>query len=121
MVRHPHFAQPIFVRFPRPAVMSGREGAERYPQGEEPTLSEAVLRTLRQLEPALTLASIEDVFALYDDEQILKARDATMRERPSDVKAYFKAQFRSIVAGEAVAPAPRRAIRSAPIGDPYGD
>jgi len=27
MVRHPHFAQPIFVRFPRPAVMRGRDGA----------------------------------------------------------------------------------------------
>ena len=30
MVRHPHFTQPIFVRFPRPAVL-GREGAERFP------------------------------------------------------------------------------------------
>src|SRR5205085_10845312 len=26
MVRHPHFAQPIFVRFPRPAAMRGRDG-----------------------------------------------------------------------------------------------
>jgi DNA helicase HerA-like ATPase len=30
MVRHPHFTQPIFVRFPRPAVMLGRDGAERF-------------------------------------------------------------------------------------------
>src|SRR6185437_8575875 len=28
MIRHPHFTQPIFVRFPRPAVMAGRLGAE---------------------------------------------------------------------------------------------
>src|SRR5678810_998502 len=27
MVRHPHFTQPIFVRFPRPAVMRGRVAA----------------------------------------------------------------------------------------------
>ena len=33
MVRHPHFTQPIFVRFPRPAIMRGRDGAERYPAG----------------------------------------------------------------------------------------
>ena len=26
MVRHPHFTQPVFVRFPRPAVMRGRDG-----------------------------------------------------------------------------------------------
>ena len=32
MVRHPHFTQPIFVRFPRPAIMRGRDGAEQYPQ-----------------------------------------------------------------------------------------
>jgi DNA helicase HerA-like ATPase len=26
MIRHPHFTQPIFLRFPRPAVMAGRDG-----------------------------------------------------------------------------------------------
>ena len=39
MVRHPHFAQPVFVRFPRPAVMTGREGVERFPQAPEPSLA----------------------------------------------------------------------------------
>src|SRR6202008_3964511 len=34
MVRHPHFTQPIFVRFPRPPVLSGREGVERFPAAE---------------------------------------------------------------------------------------
>src|SRR5256886_5618080 len=29
MVRHPHFTQPVFLRFPRPAVLNGRGGAER--------------------------------------------------------------------------------------------
>ncbi len=38
MVRHPHFTQPIFVRFPRPAVMQGREGVERFPQAADVTL-----------------------------------------------------------------------------------
>ena len=32
MVRHPHFTQPIFVRFPRPAVMRGRDGDGCIPQ-----------------------------------------------------------------------------------------
>ncbi len=31
MLRHPHFTQPIFVKFPRPAVLTGREGVERFP------------------------------------------------------------------------------------------
>ncbi|MBK9977806.1 MAG: ATP-binding protein [Gemmatimonadetes bacterium] len=121
MVRHPHFAQPIFVRFPRPAVLSGREGAERFPQGEEPTLQEAVLRQLRTLDPQLTMASIATVFeGLYRDDEILRARDRTMRERPSDVKGHFLSQFRSLVASRVPAPSPVRPLRPAPLGDPYG-
>lgn len=121
MVRHPHFAQPIFVRFPRPAVLSGREGAERFPQAAEPTLAEAVLRQLRALDPHLTLASLGSVFdGLYAEEEILRARDRTLRERPADVKAYFLSQFRSLVAARAAAPPPGRQLRPAPIGDPYG-
>jgi hypothetical protein len=26
MIRHPHFTQPVFVRFPKPAIMSNRRG-----------------------------------------------------------------------------------------------
>ena len=36
MIRHPHFTQPVFARFPRPAVLSGREGVERFPPGDRP-------------------------------------------------------------------------------------
>src|ERR671938_2055589 len=54
MVRHPHFTQPIFVRFPRPAVMRGRDGAERFPQAGQLSLEVSVLRALRRLDPAVT-------------------------------------------------------------------
>lgn len=121
MVRHPHFAQPIFVRFPRPAMLSGREGGERFPQGEEPTLHEAVLRQLRTLDPQLTMASLGTVFeGLYSEEEILRARDRTLRERPSDVKAHFLSQFRSIVASRVASTPTVRALRPAPLADPYG-
>jgi len=121
MVRHPHFAQPIFVRFPRPAVLSGREGAELYPPAEEPSLQEAVLRQLRSLDPHLTAASIGVVFeGGYGDDEVLRARDRTLRERPSDVKAHFLSQFRSLVATRASTPPPVRPLRRLPSTDPYG-
>src|SRR5256885_369175 len=41
MVRHPHFTQPIFVRFPRPAVLRGRDGGERVPPAADPPLEDA--------------------------------------------------------------------------------
>ena len=121
MVRHPHFTQPIFVRFPRPAVMRGRDGVSRYPAAQAPTLLSAVLRTLRQTDPSLTLGWIQDVTQLATDDEILRARNDIVRTRPSDVRKVFSAHFRAAVAPRTAArpnaPAP---IPSAPSDDPYG-
>jgi hypothetical protein len=121
MVRHPHFTQPIFVRFPRPAVLSGREGAERFPQATEPALADAVLRSLRKLDPSLTLTFVEDTIALYEEHEVLRARDVTMRDRPHDVKKHFAGQFRSIISPAPVTRTPRPTLRPTPVDDPYGD
>ncbi|MBA2688796.1 MAG: ATP-binding protein [Gemmatimonadaceae bacterium] len=121
MVRHPHFTQPIFVRFPRPAVMQGREGTERYPQAGEISLDVAVYRSLRALDPAISLSWVQEITALYTEREILKARHATLLSRPADVKAYFAAQFRRIIPLEQ--PLARKAapaLRTPPIDDPYG-
>jgi len=120
MVRHPHFTQPIFVRFPRPSVMQGREGAERYPQNSDVSIESSILRTLRPLDPSITLSWVQDITALYTEQEVLRARNATLLARPADVKAYFSAQFRKIIPAQA-APRPLAAsIRSLPDDDPYG-
>ena len=48
MVRHPHFTQPIFVKFPRPGVLNGREGIERFPPAAELPFADAVARQMRR-------------------------------------------------------------------------
>ncbi len=120
MVRHPHFTQPIFVRFPRPAIMRGRDGAERYPQAQDVTLATAVLRSLRPLDPTITLNWIQDIIEIHDDEKVIRARNATLLERPADVKRFFKAQFAPIVPSKPVNRPMATPIRSAPSDDPYG-
>jgi DNA helicase HerA-like ATPase len=121
MVRHPHFTQPIFVRFPRPAIMRGRDGVRQYPQAQAPTLHAAVLRTLRTLDPSLTLGWVQDVTRLATDDEILRARNAIVRERPSDVKKAFASHFRAaVVPRNATRPAAPTPIPSAPADDPYG-
>lgn len=120
MVRHPHFTQPIFVRFPRPAVMQGREGAEKFPQASEVSLDVAVLRALRPLDPSLTLPWIQEVTALYTDDEVIKARNATLLARPENVKAYFASQFKKIVSAQSPVRPMAASIKSAPDDDPYG-
>lgn len=124
MVRHPHFGQPIFVRFPRPAVLSGREGVEKYPQAEELPLDAAITRALRRLDPSVTLGWVQDAIALAGDneDEILRARNRTLQAKPDDVKAFFKAQLKKRVRAEPTAargrtPSP---LRTAPDDDPYG-
>jgi hypothetical protein len=120
MVRHPHFTQPIFVRFPRPAVMRGRDGAEKFPQALEVSFESAVLRTLRTLDPSLTLNWLRDVMGIHDEEDIVRARNATMRERPADVRKFFQAQLRPIVTATAGPRSSGTPVRSGPANDPYG-
>ncbi len=121
MVRHPHFTQPIFVRFPRPAVMRGRDGAERYPQAAEPSFEAAVLRELRRLDPSLTMAFVAEAVALHDTDEIVRAKNATLRARPADVESFFRGQFRTRVSARAAVAAPTAAaLRPAPSDDPYG-
>ncbi|MBW8770804.1 MAG: ATP-binding protein, partial [Gemmatimonadetes bacterium] len=121
MVRHPHFTQPIFVRFPRPAVMRGRDGVSQYPSAQSVSLHAAVLRTLRVLDPSLTLGWLQDVTQLATDDEILRARNDVVRTRPADVRKTFAAHFRAAVvprtASRPHAPAPLPAV---PSDDPYG-
>jgi hypothetical protein len=121
MVRHPHFGQPIFVRFPRPAVLSGREGVEKFPQAADLSLDEAVTRDLRRLDPSITVGWLKDTLALAgeDDEGILRARNRTLQTRPENVKAFFAAQLKKRAKAEPAArrgPAP---LRNVPGDDPY--
>jgi hypothetical protein len=101
--------------------MRGRDGAERWPQAAEPTLEASVLRSLRGLDPALTLPWLQDVTALATEEEVLRARNATLRARPSDVRAHFAAQFKRAVAPRGT-PRPVAAppLRATPDDDPYG-
>ncbi len=125
MVRHPHFTQPIFVRFPRPAVMQGRDGAERFPQATDVTLEHALYRSLRTVDPAVSVAWVNDLVSLYDEGELLAARNAALVAKPSNVRAFFEARLRKKIPAQPAfnaGLAPRQSIpaRSLPDDDPYG-
>jgi hypothetical protein len=120
MVRHPHFAQPIFVRFPRPAVLRGRDGAERFPQAGDISLDVAVMRSLRQLDASISLDWVKRTIAGHEETDVIRARNVTMQTRPERVQPFFESQFRRIVPTDAPARQAPVPIRSLPSDDPYG-
>ena len=122
MIRHPHFTQPIFVRFPRPAVMRGRDGAERFPQASEIGLDAALVRTLRPIDSTVSLEWAKEQLVLHPEERLTKTMRDAQREKPADVRAFFRQRLGTVVAAQAPAaarqaPAP---IRTAAGDDPYG-
>ena len=122
MVRHPHFTQPVFVRFPRPCVLTGRLGVERFPAAPVEEFDAAMLRRLRRLDGALTIDWLRALIALSDEADVIRAVRATERERPRDARLYFAAQFRRQVAPRDLA-APQALVQplALPVGDdPYG-
>ena len=58
--------------------------------------------------------------ALYTDDEIIRARNATLLARPKDVKAYFSAQFRKIIPAQPAQRPMAGSIRTVPENDPYG-
>jgi uncharacterized protein len=120
MVRHPHFTQPIFVRFPRPAVMTGRQGAERFPQATEASLENAVYRALHALDSGVTIQWVQNIVALHEEAEVLRARDRVLLERPQNVRAAFERQFKGVVPARTATIAKPPGVKALPGDDPYG-
>jgi hypothetical protein len=115
MVRHPHFTQPIFVKFPRPSVLTGREGVERFPPAAELPFVDAVIRQLKSIDRRVSAETIRELVDGRREEDVRRALAVTRRERPADVLAFFTACLGRRVISE---PSPaRRAVPSVRRGD----
>jgi hypothetical protein len=119
MVRHPHFTQPIFVRFPRPAVLQGRDGAERFPQAEDVTIENAIYRSLRKLDPAVSFDWIKQMTRIYDEHELIAARNATLLAKPAKVQAFFQSKLKPVVQTETVMRPAQRPVKLLSSNDPY--
>ena len=121
MLRHPHFTQPIFVRFPRPAVLSGREGVERFPPAVDLPFADAVARQMSAFDRRVRR---DEVIALIEgrrEEDVRRALSATRRARPDEPLAYFHKALGKRVEVEVAPNAGRKGVRAVPrVDDVYG-
>jgi hypothetical protein len=115
MLRHPHFTQPIFVKFPRPAVLNSREGIERFPPAAELPFADAVARQMRRLDRRVSTETVRVLIDGRREEDVRRALSATRRERPADAYAFFTACLGRRVNVEIATP--RRGIPALKRGD----
>jgi DNA helicase HerA-like ATPase len=102
MVRHPHFTQPVFLRFPRPAVLQGRQGIERFPPAEDVPFADAIARQLAALDRRVPAQRVRDLIADRREDEVRRALLATRRARPDDVFAFFAARLGPAVRRERI-------------------
>jgi len=117
MIRHPHFTQPLFVRFPRPAVLPGRIGVERFPPAPDLPFGAAVARNLRALDPEITTQRVADLLDGHREDDVRRALHATRRARPDNVFAYFSSLLGRKVQREIPLARPLAGLRRT--DDPY--
>ncbi len=117
MVRHPHFTQPIFARFPKPAVMRGRDGIEKFPPRHDLPFEDAIARGLKRLDGRVKLNEVKDLIAGRDREEVLRAYHHAERVEPDDALSFFRARLKRKVSSEVIEPT----ARPVPVPeDPYG-
>ncbi len=110
MVRHPHFTQPIFVRFPKPPVLRGRDGVERFPPALDVPFEDAVVRQLVRLDRRVRPNQVKDLIADREPDDVRRALAAVRHTRPGDVLAYFRKVLGSRVVPDPALPREQHAV-----------
>ncbi len=118
MLRHPHFSQPIFVKFPRPNVLRGPDGVKMFPPQPDLPLDEAVYMHLSRLDDTLTRVMVRDVISSVggDEDEIIRALNQTVQNRPTDPAAFFRRCIRK-KANVAQGPSSRPSLDVIPVPD----
>ncbi|NLF83959.1 MAG: ATP-binding protein, partial [Candidatus Gastranaerophilales bacterium] len=90
LIRHPHFNQYIFVKFPRPPVMTSQEGAKRFPPATALSFEDAMVRNFRRLDPSIKANDVKDAIYGVGNEEVIRAFNETERKGKEKPLEYFK-------------------------------
>ncbi len=122
MVRHPHFSQAIFVKFPRPNILRGADGIKVFPSQQDRPLDEVVFSLFKRLNPTVQRNQVNEILASADSESAIDALSRVRVEQPDDPVSTFRKYCRNkanIV--EAVVPKGFGAPGAIDQTDPFAD
>jgi uncharacterized protein len=121
MVRHPHFTQPVFLKFPRPSVMRGQDGRNLYQPVSDMPFEEAMVYRLRRIDKRLSAVKIKDAIAGLDKEVVLSQVNKIEQQKPSDILGFLKTGLQNVPTRKNE----HKPLKVAPVyqpdDDPYGD
>ncbi|PLS69442.1 MAG: ATP-binding protein [Cyanobacteria bacterium M5B4] len=120
MVRHPHFTQPIFLKFPRPTVMRGQDGRKQYPPQQELSFEETVVWRLKKIDRSLSPSKIKDAIASFTPDLVLKVVNEIEQKQTPDVLAYLQNNLRSVPVRPSASQSKVKVSPIVPLDDPYG-
>ena len=90
LIRHPHFNQYIFVKFPRPSVMASQEGMRLFPPSQNLPFEPAMVLNFKRLDRNIKETEIKDAIFKVSEEEVLRAFNEVERIRPDNPLGYFK-------------------------------
>lgn len=90
LIRHPHFNQYIFVRFPRPPFMTSQDGSKKFPPVAERSFEEAMVMNFKRLDPKIKANDVKDAISDVEKEEIIRAFNETERKGKDKPLEYFK-------------------------------
>ena len=90
LIRHPHFNQYIFVRFPRPPFMTSQDGSKKFPPVAERNFEDAMIMNFKRLDPKIKANDIKDLIFGVDKDEIIRAFNETERKGKDNPLEYFK-------------------------------
>lgn len=93
LIRHPHFNQYIFVKFPRPSVMTSHDGIIKFPPQKQMEFEEAMIyqfkRLAKQLNVKIKDIDIKNAISGIDEDEISRAFNKTELSKNNDPLKYF--------------------------------
>ncbi|MBA3725194.1 MAG: hypothetical protein H0W86_01770 [Armatimonadetes bacterium] len=120
MIRHPHFSQPVFVRFPLPSILRGNDGMSQYPCSPSLPIEMRILKQAVALGGGkVSEAQVREQLALLDPNE----REESLNKICRDLAASQNGDPLSIInkTGRRV---PAQKMRAPPIyssDDPFAD
>lgn len=94
LIRHPHFNQYIFVKFPRPAIMTSQDGINKFKPVPARSFEDAVIYNFKRLNKKIKPADVKDAIIGVDEEEVIRAFNETERKGKDKPLEYFRSILR---------------------------